>query len=155
LEGDSGQEFRRRVAQDDGLWKQLKETQNRAAFAPLFGLRAGAVDPRVEAAGADFMAIQSWAQAMSGAGQALREVGELLASGPVAAGEARFSQAREILKQRLGKVVQETRDEFGDPLGMVMFYGAAQGKADRQVMLTGEKVETIEMSAKALLAAHA
>ena len=74
LAGDRGQEFRQRVAADNALWLKLKETQNRAAFPPLFGLPAGTVDPRVEAAGADFMVIQNWAQAMSAAGKAIREV---------------------------------------------------------------------------------
>lgn len=136
LAGDRGQEFRQRVAADDALWLKLKETQNRAAFPPLFGLPAGSVDPRVEAAGADFMVIQNWAQAMSAAGKAIRDVDTLPAE-----------KARDILKQRLSDVVKNTREEFGDPLGMVMFYGAAKGNAERKAVLRGDKIETLELSA--------
>ena len=143
------------MAKDHGLWSRLKETQNRAAFPPLFGLAAGTVDPRVEAAGADFLVIQSWAHAMSAAVEAIREVDALIAGSPLAADDARLTKAREILKQRLGDVVKNTREEFGDPLGMVMFYEAAQGNADRKIVSTGEKIETIELSAGATLIAHA
>jgi len=136
LAGDRGQEFRQRVAADDALWLKLKETQNRAAFPPLFGLPAGSVDPRVEAAGADFMVIQNWAQAMSAAGKAIRDVDTLPAE-----------KARDILKQRLSDVVKNTREEFGDPLGMVMFYGAAKDNAERKAVLRGDKIETLELSA--------
>jgi hypothetical protein len=155
LQGDRGQEFRLRVATDDALWAQLKDTQNRAAFPPLFGLHAGAVDPRVEAAGADFLAIQGWARAMAAAGQATREVDALFSEGTVAVDDPRFTKAREILKERLGDVVKNTREEFGDPLGMVMFYEAAKRNADRKAVLSGPKIETLELSAGAGLIAHA
>jgi len=155
LKGDSGQEFRLRVAEDDDLWKEMKRIQNRAAFPPLFGLSAGAVDPRVEAAGADFSAIQTWAFAMVAAGQAIQEVETLLGQGTVAADDPRLTQARAVLKDRLGSVVKSTREEFGDPLGMVMFFEASDRNADRRLIIAVENQPPIELSAKSTLIAHA
>ena len=146
LDGDEGQEFRKKVANDNAIWSALKKDGNRANFPRIFGLRADSLDPGVGAAGADFSAITSWAEAMTAAGSAIRELDGLLGSGPVAADAANFDEARELLKKRLGQVVAHTKDEFGEPLGMLMFYMAASQHAKRTVLLSGDKIERLELT---------
>jgi plasmid stabilization system protein ParE len=149
LMDDEGQDFRKRVAQDDALWQELKRNGNRANFAPLFGLPAGSSDPRVEAAGADFTAITSWAEAMAGTARALEAVDQLLSR------NGNLSQAQSLLRDHLAEVVTKTRDEFGDPLGMVMFYIAANQDAERIALITGEGVQPLERRSDDGLAAGA
>ena len=146
LMGDQDQTFRQRVAEDDTLWQALKRDGNRANFPRIFGLPAGTVDPRVEAAGADFSAITSWADAMSAAAKAIQEVDSLLDSRQVSPDDPKFVQAREVLKHRLSDVVRNTKEEFGDPLGMVMFYIAANQAADRTVIVTGDQIQRLELN---------
>ena len=146
LAGDPGQEFRKRVASDDNLWNAMKRIGNRAQFAPLFGLSASALDPRVEAAGVDYSAITSWAKAMTGAAQALREIGVFLGGAPVAPDDPKLTAARDKLKRRLADVVKNTGEEFGEPLGMLMFYLAAGRNADRSVVLSGDQIPRLEIS---------
>jgi hypothetical protein len=99
----------------------------------------------VEAAGADFSAITSWADAMAAAGKAIQEVDSVLDSRQVIPDDPQFVQAREILKHRLSDVVKNTKEEFGDPLGMVMFYIAANQAADRTVLVTGDQIQRLEL----------
>jgi hypothetical protein len=155
LLGDAGQEFRKRVAEDDNLWAAMKRTGNRAAFAPLFGLSAGAVDPRVESAGADYTAITNWAEAMVDAGNAIRELDDFLGAAPVSFDDPRLKEARDKLNRRLSDVVRNTKEEFGDPLGMAMFYLASAQNAERTIILEGDQVQRLERSLTPQLRAHA
>jgi hypothetical protein len=155
LMGDEGQEFRKAVAENDALWKQLKRDGDRSNFARIFGLPAGTVDPRVEAAGADFTAITSWADAMNGAMKAIQEIDSLLDNREVSADDPNLARARNVLKYRLTDVVKNTKEEFGDPLGMVMFYIAANQDAQRSVIITGDQVQRLELSSDGQLAARA
>ena len=154
LAGDPGQEFRTAVAEDDAVWKQMKGIGNRAQFAPLFGLRAGTLDPRVEAAGADYSVITSWAEAMVEAGKATQEVDELLSGDRVAGDDPKLTKARKVLNEKLTGVLKNTKEEFGDPLGMVMFYAASNYKAGITIIMSGDQVQRLELSATASLAAH-
>jgi hypothetical protein len=143
LTGDNGQEFRRRVASDTPLWNRMKEIGNRAAFAPLFGLPASALDPRVEAAGSDYFAITSWAAAMHTAGQAVMEADQLL-GGAIQVDDSRLDKAREQLKRRLVTVAGASDEHFGDPLGMVMVYLASGRDAAVRIVLEGPEIDRLE-----------
>lgn len=158
LTGDSGQEFRLRFAQlgsGDPLWNQMKQTGNTAVFAPLFGLPLDSNDPRVAAVGSDFLTITTWASAMNKAGVALREVEDLLAVGLVGADDPRLTNARAHLKSRLEDVVNDTHEHFGEPLGLLMAYVASLQAAEKSVIITGAKIETLEVSSQPELTAHA
>jgi hypothetical protein len=144
LLGDEDQELRRRVAEDDALWRRMKEVGAVKSFPQLFGLSAATVDPRVEAAGSDFIVIVSWAKAMAGAADAIQQADALLRDGPVEPGEPKLAAARELLKRKLTEVVKTTREEFGDPLGMVMFFLAADRSASRTAIITGDRVSPLE-----------
>jgi hypothetical protein len=150
LAGDPGQELRQRYADlsiaGTDLWNAMKRTGNRAQFGPLFGLPAGSIDPRVEAAGADFMAITDWAAAMNAAGAAIHEVEQVLAGGAVDPDDPRLTAARKRLKSRLADAVQSTHEHFGDPLGMIMVYLASGQNAEKRVLVTGDQIERLEVS---------
>jgi hypothetical protein len=79
----------------------------------------------------------------------------LLGSNSFRPDDPAFTKARELLKDRLGDVVAKTREEFGDPLGMLMFYVAANEDAEKTTLLTGDSVPRLELSSAVQLAAKA
>ncbi|MGH9667163.1 MAG: hypothetical protein ACRD9L_22290, partial [Bryobacteraceae bacterium] len=159
LLGDAGQEFRQRFADlgaaGTALWNAMKKTGNTAAFGPLFGVSAGAGDPRVAAAGSDYIVITSWALAMNEAGKVIREVNDLLGGEAVAFGDPRLTAARELLKRRLADVVAHSQEHFGDPLGLIMVYVASGQNAGRHAIASGAEIEPLDATMPAPLAAGA
>ncbi len=142
--GDSNARLRHRVATDSQLWAEMKRIGNAGQFAPLFGPRLSATDPRVGAAGGDYLAIVSWAAAMHAAAEAVQGTIALLQGGGVMSGDARLAEARARLNARLKNVVARTEERFGDPLGMLMVYLAAQRRADVTIVLEGEQIDRFE-----------
>lgn len=155
LSGDEGQVYRKKLVTDDALWHALREDGNRANFPCIFGLPAGTLNPDVEAAGSDFTVILNWAEAMTAAGDALREVDALLGSGTASGNAPDFEKARVVLKQRLAQVVKNTKDEFGEPLGMLMFFRAAGQTALRQARITLPGSPTLALGPTGEIAAKA
>jgi hypothetical protein len=158
LKDDRGQEFRQRFADLEtggALWNEMKRIGNVALFAPLFGLPAGSSDPRVAAAGSDFITITTWAAAMNKAAVAIHEVQSLLGGGGIQADDARLTQAREHLKSRMEDVVKDTHEHFGDPLGLIMVYIASGQSAGKTVIAAGPQIERLEVSSQSEFALHA
>jgi hypothetical protein len=137
------------------LWRRMKETGNVAAFAPLFGFPASTSDPRVAAAGSDYLTIVEWADAMNRAGEAIHDVLGLLGGAPVPAADPRFTKAREELKKRISAVVSRTHEHFGEPLGLIMVYLAAGEQADKSVIATGDRIDRLEAGSTGAAAARA
>ena len=153
LAGDEGQELRARYA-DLGLagtelWNKMKQTGNTANFGPLFGLPKDSTDPRLGAAGADFIVITDWAKAMNAAAAAIRDVEAAVGGTAPGADDARVTAARESLKRRLADVVTDTHEHFGDPLGMIMVYLASGQDAGKTVLGTGDRIERLEAGSAA------
>jgi hypothetical protein len=158
LRGDEGQELRQRFAElgsGDVLWNQMKRVGNVALFAPLFGFPAGSTDPRVAAAGSDFITITTWASAMNKAATGIREAQELLGPGGVNPDDPRVAKAREHLKSYLEDVVKDTHEHFGDPLGLIMVYIASDQTAGRRAIATGSEIEALNVSLQPELAVPA
>lgn len=153
LAGDADPGFRAKytlgIAGGDELWSEMKRLGNVAVFAPLFGLPAGSSDPRVAAAGSDYITITTWASAMNQAGAAIREIDHLFAGGLVDTGDARLTDARDRLQRRMAEVVKDTHDHFGDPLGLVMVYIASGEDAEKHAIMSGEGIEALEKAAGA------
>jgi hypothetical protein len=124
LAGDPGQEGRLRYTdlgmEGSALWARMKQTGNVALFASM-GLPP--------AAGPDYIAITDWAKAMHATGAAMGD--------------------RERLKERLADVVSSTHEHFGDPLGMIMAYLAADQDATVSVLATGDQIERLEIGTTA------
>ena len=66
-----------------------------------------------------------------------------------------FTKARDLLQKRLTKVVKNTREEFGDAIGMLMFYIAANQDAEKTALFTGDQVPRLDLSSADSLAARA
>ena len=158
LSGDEGQELRLRYADlglaGNDLWERMKQTGNVAGFGELFGLSNAPGDPRVAAAGSDYIAITDWAGAMSGAASAVRDIEKQLSGAAVAANDANLAGLRQVLKKRLTGVLKKTGEHFGDPLGMIMVYLASEQKAGKIVLITGDRIERLESSVAAISAAQ-
>ena len=86
---------------------------------------------------------------MNEAGVAILEVEDLLAGSSVTADDARLTEARDLLKQRMAGVVSKTHEHFGDPLGLLMIYVASGQNAERNVVLSGAGVERLDVNLKA------
>lgn len=158
IAGDEGTGFRARYA-DLGaagtrIWDEMKR-QGPPSFGPIFGLPKDTDDPRVGVAVADFIVITDWAKAMHTAALAIQEVDGILAGVGAAPDDAALTAGRERLKQRLAGVVRETKEQFGDPLGMMMVYIASNQDAAKTVRATGPGIEPLDMSAGGRQAAHA
>jgi hypothetical protein len=156
LAGDEEGELRRSYA-DLGqagteLWDKMKR-EGPFNFGSLF--RLPKTDPRVGAAVSDYAAITDWAKSMRAAGLALQEVARILAESAPGAQDAALTAARERLKERLADVVRETHDQFGDPLGMLMVYLAANQDAVKILLLTGDDIEALEAGSGEGRVAHA
>jgi hypothetical protein len=92
---------------------------------------------------------------MRAASIALQQVEAVLQDGGAAPEDAALREARELLKRRLTDVVKRTRDQFGDPLGMLMVYLASNQDADKTVLATGDEIETLEAASAPERVAHA
>jgi hypothetical protein len=156
LAGDEEGELRGRYADlgqaGTDLWSRMKR-DGPFNFGPLFGLPE--TDPRVGAAVADYIAITDWARAMRAAGLVLQEVAEIVSRSASGAEDAALTAARERLKERLADVVKETHDQFGDPLGMLMVYVAANQDAEKMLLLQGDEIEMLEAGSGEGRVAHA
>jgi hypothetical protein len=147
LGGDAGQEFRQKIAdmspRGNALWQRMKQTGNIALFNEIFGVPLDQLDPRVAAAGSDYVCITSWAAAIHEAGAAINEVNQLLQS-QTSPTESKLNIARAQLRQRMADVVKHSGEHFGDPLGLLMVFLASGRSAECRVILTGDDVERID-----------
>lgn len=153
LAGDENQELRMRYAEltmaGNELWKRMTQIGNVAAFGELFGVTNASADPRVAAAGSDYLAIVDWAGAMSGAATAVFDIERELADSAVTANDDKLAGLRQTLKKRLTGVLKKTGAHFGDPLGMIMVYLASGQNAAKTVLMTGDRIEPLEIGAAA------
>lgn len=147
LSGDAGQEFRQRIAdmspRGNAVWERMKQTGNIALFNEVFGRPLNELDPRVAAAGSDYVCITSWAAAIHEAGAAIKEVSQLLQS-QTSPAEAKLNSARSHLRQRMADVVKHSGEHFGDPLGVVMVFFASGRSAECRAILTGDDIEGLD-----------
>lgn len=127
------QAYRRRPAIDDGLWTQMKAT-GQPGFAGLF--------PRLNTVAvgvltADYTTIMWWATAM-------RETAEHLSAMrgqfPANPSDPQFQKLRAGLAEHLKEVAANTREEFGQPWGMVAMDLVSGRRADARILITGSRL---------------
>ena len=147
LAGDDGQPTRTRAADlglaGNTLWNDLR-AQGPTAFGAILNLPRDS--PELGTIIADYLTIVDWAEAMNMAATALRDVRAVLAGGST----DRLAEARELLKKRLASVAGKSREHFGDPLGLVMVYVAANQDAEVGVLMTGAEIDTLELGTAAI-----
>jgi hypothetical protein len=128
---------RLRPATDDALWSHMKDV-GQPSFPSLF---LGVATPLVGAIVADYSTIQWWADAMHDTAQKLAAFRMWLAQHPAATLEdAGFQKLRNDLAGYLSQVAANTRDEFGQPWGLIAMNQLASRKAGAKILISGPKL---------------
>lgn len=128
---------RRQPAIDNVLWSRMKDV-GQPGFAVLF---AGVPAPFVGAITADCSTIQWWADAMHRTGQEIAGIRLWLARNATATLEdPAFQKLRQDLAGYLRQVAANTREEFGQPWGLIAMNQLASQRAGAKILITGPKL---------------
>jgi hypothetical protein len=127
-------DVRLRPATDDVLWARMKD-QGQPSFGMLFPLVPA---PLVGAITADYSTIVWWADAMAGAGKRMAAIRQWFQSNPTASvDDQAFQKLRADLSDHLLRVTAKTREEFGEPWGLLAMYEAANRRAGATLAIAG------------------
>jgi hypothetical protein len=134
VQPDDPDAVRRRPATDDDLWRKMT-----ALGQPGFGeLFPGVPPPLLGAIVADYSSIQWWADTMSSTAEKLADVKRWTSQHPGAStGDPDFEKLRKDLAQDLLHVAADTREEFGQPWGLVAMNQLATRQAGATMLITG------------------
>jgi hypothetical protein len=120
---------RRAPAIDDALWAEMKSLGSPDPIKSLLRKRLGADTslPLLAAIDGDYAFIAAfWARTMHQTAVKLAEVVAFLNENPSAGpDDNRFQKLRKELAKHLAEVASDTKERFGDPLGLVAMYYAA------------------------------
>jgi hypothetical protein len=134
VQPDDPDAVRRRPAIEDALWSRMKAV-GQPGFAQIF---PGVAPPLVGAIAADYSSIRWWADTMRNTAQQLAELERWTASHPgAAAGDPEFQKLREDFAGHLRRVADETREEFGQPWGLIAMNQLAGRRAGARLQITG------------------
>ena len=147
-EGDQDA-VRRMPAIDDDLWRKMT-----ASGQPGFGqLFPNLPAPLVGAIVADYSTIVWWADAMAGASQRLVAMRQFSSLNPTSSPQnPEFQALRNELASHLAKVAANTREEFGQPWGLVAMNEASGRRAPASILILGPRFVRVRDSAKGLTA---
>jgi hypothetical protein len=130
-QGDTD-EVRRRPAVEDPLWEDMKQA-GQPGFSSIF---PGVAAPLLADITADYTTIQWWADAMSQTAGELGKVRTWLAQHPNSpAADPDFQAVRDRLAGYLRGVASNTRDEFGQPWGLIAMSRLAGATAPARFFL--------------------
>jgi hypothetical protein len=142
---DDPDAIRRKPALDNDLWREMK-SRGQPGFGQLF---PNLSPPLLGAIVADYSTIVWWAQAMAGAGRRLAAMRRFCLQNPDAPpGDARFETLRGDLASHLEKVAATTREEFGQPWGLVAMHQASGRRAPARILILGPRFLRVQESAK-------
>ena len=147
-EGDQDA-VRRKPAIDDDLWRRMKDL-GQPSFGQVFpNLPA----PLLGAIVADYSTIVWWAEAMAGASQRVAAMRRFSLLNPTASPEnTEFQALRDALASHLAKVAKNTREEFGQPWGLVAMNEASGRRAPASILILGPRFVRAQDSARGLTA---
>lgn len=121
-------------AADDDLWRRMSDV-GQSGFAALF---PGVPAPFVGAITADYSIIKWWAGAMCGTARKLAAIRLWMADHPAAAfDDPDFLKLRQDLAGHLRQVAANTREEFGQPWGLIAMSQLVNGRAGAKILITG------------------
>ena len=134
VQPDDPDAVRRLPATDDDLWRKMT-----AVGQPGFGgLFPGVPAPLVGAIVADYSSIQWWADTMRHTAEKLAAVKRWASQHPGAAvSDPDFQEMRQDLARHLQQVAADTREEFGQPWGLVAMNRLATRQAGATMLITG------------------
>jgi hypothetical protein len=125
---------RRKPAIDDDLWRSMKDV-GQPGFARLF---PGVPEPFVSAITADYSTIQWWADAMAATARQLAEIrGWLDRNSTATFDDPEFQKRRQKLAKYLSQVAATTREEFGQPWGLIAMNQLVGHRAGAKILITG------------------
>jgi hypothetical protein len=134
VQPDDDDAVRRQPAIDDDLWRRMKR-EGQPGFAGLF---PGVPAAFLGAITADYSTVQWWADAMRNTAQQLAAFQLWAAQHPAAAvGDPEFQKLREDLAKYLGQVAADTREEFGQPWGLIAMNQLASRRSGGKILITG------------------
>ncbi len=140
---------RRKPAIDDDLWRKMKAT-GQAGFHQLFPSLPA---PLVGAIAADYSTIVWWADAMAGAGKHLAAMRRFALGNPTfSLQNPEFQALRDRLASHLAKVAANTREEFGQPWGLVAMNEASGRRAAASILIQGPSFVLAQNNTKTLSA---
>jgi hypothetical protein len=120
-------------ATDDGLWRRMSQV-GQPGFAGLF---PGVPAPLVGAITADYSIVKWWVDAMCGTGQKLAAIRLWMARNPTAAfDDPDFQRLRQDLAGHLRQVAANTREEFGQPWGLLAMSQLVNGRAGANILIS-------------------
>jgi hypothetical protein len=128
---------RLRPASDDSLWAEMKD-RGQPGFPMLF---PSVPAPLVGAITADYSTIVWWADAMAGAAQRLAAIRQWFDARPSASlDDAAFQKLRGDLSNHLLRVTATTKEEFGQPWGLLAMNEAANRRPGATIVIAGPKL---------------
>jgi hypothetical protein len=128
---------RREPAIDNDLWRRMAMA-GQPGFPALF---PGVPAPLVGAITADYSTIQWWADAMRGTAEQLAKTRMWLQQHPgTSPDDPEFARVRSELASHLSSVAATTREEFGEPWGLIAMSLLSGRRAGAKLQISGPKL---------------
>jgi hypothetical protein len=136
IQSGDDDEIRRLPATDNNLWKEMKQ-QGQANFKSIDKLK-GLSAPLLGAVISDYSVVVWWAQSMSEMGERLAEIRQFFKNNPNIDPENNsFKSLRKKLASKLKDVASNTREEFGDPWGLIAMDQVSGSRASARAQIMG------------------
>jgi hypothetical protein len=129
---DAADAFRLRGVADDAVWAQMRAA-GQFNFTPLFPDLSA---PAVGAIVSDYTLIVWWASAMSECAKSVAAMNGLANPDPAS---PQFQKLRADLAKTLASVTNNTREEFGQPWGLVAMDQVSGSQAAARVQIAGAR----------------
>lgn len=144
-------DYRRQPMEDDGLWARMK-TAGPANIRLVLPDDLAGNPARVGAITSDYLTIVWWAETMHRMGEQIVAMREFLARpGGLDPKQKEFTKRRKDLADALAKVASQTKEQFGDPWGLVAMYLAAGRQAPVRSQVMSRELAFSEESARVLV----
>lgn len=147
VQAEEPDDYRRLPVTDNALWQELTQLGNPNTFKTLDKIKqlklAKKLSMEIIVGGisTDYLVIRWWAQEMRQLGEKLAEVRNFLKDNPKLDPENNdFKALRRSLAKHLKHVASRTKEQFGDPWGLVAMDLATGRAAKAKVQVTGARV---------------
>lgn len=130
-------DYRRAPATSEDLWREMKKA-GQFNFRQLF---PGLSDLQVAVISADYTTIMWWAVAMAETAMKLEEIRRYFAANPgPAPDDTLLVSLRKGLAEHLRSVAATSREEFGEPWGLIAVDRVSGGRATAEVQYVGPRI---------------
>jgi hypothetical protein len=140
-------DYRRRIATDNGFWNELKHAGNMNEFGKIEKVKGIKAEKKIPIAfivqtlASDYTLIRWWATEMRGMAERLAEIRKFLKDNPaVGPDNNTFNGLRRKLAEHLKGVADRTKEQFGEPWGLVATDFATGRAATAEAQVTGPRV---------------